>query len=144
MKKGTHFHVVEYTPTMLDVFTSSNPDVRPPVNYAGATYDHPAIAELKITRNNINTNPEAVIRMRNFRDVVDGNGDPVFLEDGITQKAEYGPIVRSYNIDLYTWVAQQPNALEVLTALNTLITAVVAYDEAEKAASLASSSSSGG
>lgn len=129
---------------MLNVITSSNPDVRPAVPARpSVSYDHPAIWELRIKRYDINASPTAEVLLRNFRDMVDTNGDPVLLPDGVTQKAEYGPIMRTRTIeDLYAWVAVQPNAADIVGALNTLLDAVGTWDESLKAAEVAASSSS--
>jgi hypothetical protein len=121
---------------MLNVITSQNPDVRPEIPAQPAkTYPHPAIVSLTITRRDINTSPTAAIQFRNFRLVTDGNGDPVYLADGTTQRSEYGPTSQTRNLaDLYTWIASRPNAADIVGALNTLLTAAIDYNEELKAA----------
>ena len=122
---------------MLTVITSSVPDIRPAIPASPQLeFDHPAITELIIRRTNINEPPTTTIRVRNYRDLTDDNNNPIYLEDGVTQKAQYAPTQRYYELqNLYEWIAQQSNAAEIVTALNTLLTAVLSYDEAQKMAS---------
>ena len=102
---------------MLTIITSQTPDVTPAVNIPEKTFPFPAVELLEITRYEINVNPSATVVFRNFRDV-DGSS------------AEYAPKNRTRTIkDLYAWIATQPNAAEIVGALNTLLTAVISYDE---------------
>lgn len=118
---------------MLDIITSNHPDVRPAVTRPEAVYPHPAAVSIQIIRNNINEAPNVKLLMRNFRLLVDDNTDPITLEDGVTQKGEYGVVGRQYEIDnLYTWVASRPNAAALGEALNTLFLALVTWDEEQQ------------
>jgi hypothetical protein len=74
---------------------------------------------------------------------VDEENNPILLADS-TQKAEYCSNIRSRSIeDLYAWIAGRPNAMDLVAALDTLLSAIIDYDQ-ELVEQAASSSSSAG
>ena len=114
---------------MLNEITLPNPEVKPPISRLGATYDHPSVFSLSIDRPDINVGPTVKARFRNYRNLVDDNGDTIFLGDGITQKSEYGPSIRNRSIsDLYAWIQSRPNAANIVSALNTLLGEIITWD----------------